>query len=183
MIAGPGGAGLRRARQRQLAEGLGGNRRLSGLELAPGDRTVSVAVEADRMLEIAQGDVPAPVDRRAVDGELEIGVARPVRAGPVPRCPALRSRPSRVAKRCRTVVIAMPCAPPRMNLCWRGRLSVARRPLLMRTTTAQAARDAGSLSDQRSSFRWPSRPPGGSCPGRPPGRSAARLATHRAAPG
>ena len=49
--------------------------------LAPGQLAVGVAVEIEGDVEVAQGDVPAHVDLSRHGGDLQVRVARLVRAG------------------------------------------------------------------------------------------------------
>jgi hypothetical protein len=64
--AGPHRARLAVEREREMRERIAGDLGVPGSQLAPGDAPVTVRVDADRVLEVAQRDVPLAVDPRAV---------------------------------------------------------------------------------------------------------------------
>jgi len=58
---------------------VGGNLGVPGAHLAPPYRAVAVAIQADRVFEVAQRDVPLAFDLGSVGANREIAVARLVR--------------------------------------------------------------------------------------------------------
>ena len=62
LLDGRGRAHRAGAGELEPGERVGGDVAVPGLELAPGDRAVAVAVEPDRVLQVAQRDVPAALD-------------------------------------------------------------------------------------------------------------------------
>jgi hypothetical protein len=73
------GTGLVTYPQCQTGKQIRSNRRLEAAQLAPGDNSVIVAVEAYGIVEITQRDVPLPVYLLAVQSETEVAIARFVR--------------------------------------------------------------------------------------------------------
>jgi hypothetical protein len=69
-------AGRAVGRDRQPRERVGGDRVALRLQLLPGDRTVVVRVDPDRIFEVTQGDVPLDIDHRILDAQRQIAVAR-----------------------------------------------------------------------------------------------------------
>src|SRR5437879_11358540 len=60
----------------QSRESIGRDVRVMRLHFAPGDIAVSAVVQSDRKIEIAQGDVPLPVQIRTLCADREVAVAR-----------------------------------------------------------------------------------------------------------
>ena len=69
------------AREGEPLDEVGRDGGVPASHLAPGQRPVAIAVEADRELEVAQGDVDRARDRVRLDREAEIGVRSLVRGG------------------------------------------------------------------------------------------------------
>ena len=63
----------------QPGQGVSGDFLVLGLDLFPGDLAIAVGVEADRVIEIAQRDVPLPAQAVTREPQREIAVARFVR--------------------------------------------------------------------------------------------------------
>ena len=61
-----GAAGLARALHRQPRQGVGGDVGVARAQLAPGDVAVAVGVQADSVVEVAQGDVPLALNDGAL---------------------------------------------------------------------------------------------------------------------
>ena len=65
--------------QPQPRQRVGGDVGVLRLDLAPGDLVVLIGVEPERVVEVAQRDVPLAVDPVAVDLERQVAVGRLVR--------------------------------------------------------------------------------------------------------
>ena len=81
MVGRAGRAGAAVRLDLQIRQRIGGDRPMVGAQLAPGDGAVIVAVDADRVIEIAQRNVPLPDNMSVLETEGEIAVARFVRRG------------------------------------------------------------------------------------------------------